>query len=120
MADLDRTGAVIDAALTAGADHVAGIYFSLSDDSSVRAEALRRAVADVRRRAEALAEAVCLTISGIEAIREAGPEVPYRSDPLVLMQESAARYDTTPEPGELVVDARIMAAFLYAKKGDSQ
>ena len=116
VADLDQTGAVIDGALTAGADHVAGIYFSLSDDSSVRAEALRRAVADARRRAEALAEAAGLTISGIEAIREAGPEVPYRSGAPVLMQESAARSDTTPEPGELAVDARITVVFRYSEK----
>jgi uncharacterized protein len=55
--DPDRTGAVLDAAVGAGANTVWGISFERSDEAALRAEARVRAVRDARARAESLAAA---------------------------------------------------------------
>lgn len=70
VTDLDRTGALIDAAFQAGANTLNGISFSASDTEEARAQALKMAVADARAKAEILAEASGLTITGIEEIIE--------------------------------------------------
>ena len=70
VTDLDSTGALIDAAFQAGANTLNGISFSASDTEEARAQALKMAVADARAKAEILAEASGLTITGIEEIIE--------------------------------------------------
>ncbi len=58
MRELARMGAIIDEALAAGADRVDGVRFALSNEDTVRAEALRRAVERAHRQAEVLASAL--------------------------------------------------------------
>ena len=49
-----------------------GISFSASDTSEAKAEALREAVADAKNKADVLAEASGLKITGIESLSEDG------------------------------------------------
>ena len=111
---VDQTGAIVDAAVRAGADQVQGIEFSLQDDSALRAEALRLAVADARRRAEALAGAIGTQISSVEAVVESGATVP---PPRPLAAPAAAEVRTadatTVEPGQLTVQAGVSVTFGY-------
>ncbi|NIP83385.1 MAG: DUF541 domain-containing protein, partial [Gemmatimonadetes bacterium] len=59
---VDRVGAVVDAAVGAGANRVTGISFELSDPESAYHEALEQAIAEARREAEVAAEALGETL----------------------------------------------------------
>ena len=60
--DLDQVGKAIDAATQAGANRIQTLRFTLKDERSVQAQALREAAANARRKADALAAALSLTI----------------------------------------------------------
>jgi uncharacterized protein len=62
--DLSSVGAVIDAAVNAGADSVSDISFQLSNPNTIRTDALSQAVAGARTKADALARA-----AGAEVVR---------------------------------------------------
>lgn len=72
LTDMTIVGQVIDLAFSAGANTLNGIDFSASDTDEARAAALKDAVADAKAKAEILAEASGLTISGIMEIVEGG------------------------------------------------
>jgi uncharacterized protein len=56
--DVDAVGGLVDAALEAGANRVAGLSFEIRDAEPHRQEALRQAVARARGEAEVMAEAL--------------------------------------------------------------
>lgn len=72
VTEMDKVGALIDAAFASGANTLNGISFSASDTGDAKAEALQEAVADAKKKADILAEASGLTITGIEKISEDG------------------------------------------------
>ena len=72
VTEMDRVGALIDASFAAGANTLNGIFFSASDTEEAKAEALKKAVADAKKKAEILAEASGLKLAGIENITEGG------------------------------------------------
>ena len=72
VTEMDKVGAIIDAAFSAGANTLNGISFSASDTSEAKSEALREAVADAKNKADVLAEASGLKITGIESLSEDG------------------------------------------------
>jgi uncharacterized protein YggE len=68
--DLASVGSVIDAAVAAGADAVNDIRFQLSDPNAVRHDALTRAVAGARAKADALAGAADTEVVHVVTIAE--------------------------------------------------
>jgi len=68
--DLSSAGTLIDLSFAAGANSLSGISFSASDTTAAESEALTAAVADARARAEIIAAAAGLRITGIEAISD--------------------------------------------------
>ena len=72
VTDMESTGTLIDAAFEAGANTLNGISFSASDTEAAKAEAMEKAVEDAKKKAEILAEASGLKITGIENISENG------------------------------------------------
>ena len=72
VTDMEKVGTLIDAAFAAGANTLNGISFSASDTEEAKAEALQKAVEDTQKKAEILAQASGLKISGIETISEQG------------------------------------------------
>ena len=75
---VDRAGALIDAGVEAGANQVSGPGMSASDVDRLYRQALSKAVADARARAEILAKAAGRTLGEITTMVEAGASpVPY-------------------------------------------
>ena len=76
---IDDSGAIIDAAITAGATQVGGISFSVSDPAAATAQARTAAVADAKARAKALADAAGVSLGSAISITEtsAPSVVPY-------------------------------------------
>jgi uncharacterized protein YggE len=69
--DLDRAGAVLEAASRAGANNVYGPSLTRADRESLEAQALEKAVESARKRAEALARAADVRLGPVTAIVEA-------------------------------------------------
>ena len=104
-----RAGAVIDAALGAGANRVDGLFFQLRDTDVVRAEALRDAMAKARAEAELLAEAAGLTLGApMEISTSYGYMPPPPPMPMAAMRDMAMGGPPTPvQPGAVEVQANV-------------
>ncbi len=108
--DLEKVGAVIDAATGAGANNVWGINFALEETTGIEAEAREKAVDDARARAESLARLSGVQLGQIVSVSEViGQQVP------MLDTAAAARGmgggGTPVQPGELTFSTRIQAVF---------
>jgi uncharacterized protein len=74
--DITRAGAVVDAAADAGATSIGGISFRLDDQSAVEAQARDLAMTNARAKADALATAAGVTITGVITISEYSAPTP--------------------------------------------
>lgn len=70
--DVSSAGMVIDEAFAAGANTLNGISFSAKNTEEAEAESLKKAVKDAMAKADVLAEAAGLKITGIKDIQEGG------------------------------------------------
>jgi uncharacterized protein len=75
-APLAKAGAVVDAAVGAGATNVDGPNLDTSDQSSLYDDALKQALADAKGKAQAIAAASGLGITGVEKVTEGGQASP--------------------------------------------
>jgi uncharacterized protein YggE len=103
-----KAGAVIDAAVEAGANQVSGPSLFLEDQDALYRDALAAAVDDARARAEALASAAHVSLGRVKTIVEGGgisPPMPYAAD-------AALRAESTPvEAGKHEVSASVTVTF---------
>ena len=116
VTDTDMAGQVIDEAFAAGANTLNGISFSASDTATAEKESLQAAVADARAKAEILAEAAGLKITGIELVSDGNV---YSYDNSVgnfsakRMEGAAmdAGYGTMVQAAKLIVSASVSITF---------
>ena len=110
--DIDKTGAVIDAAMETGVNQMHGVSFSLKDDSGARREALKKAVQDGRQKAEAIADALGRPIQDLIEVREQGVSVPIINRGIESYRTMAADSAPTPiEAGEIEVSASVNISY---------
>ena len=118
VTDMELVGKVIDEAFAAGANTLNGISFSASDTKEAREQSLRDAVADARAKAEVLAEAAGMKITGIEEISEGSV---YSFDNMVgnfsaksmdRGAEEAAGYGTVVQAAKIIVSATVSIRFI--------
>jgi uncharacterized protein YggE len=103
-APLDKAGALIDAAVAAGATSFSGPSFSRSDENDLYRAALKDAVADAKAKGDALAAASGLTLGAVQTVVE-GSQV-------VVPQPLAAAGDSAKiEPGTQEVGATVTVTF---------
>jgi len=108
--DLSKAGAVLDAASNAGANEVYGPSLTRSNQDSLQAKALRDAVGDARKKAEALADAAGVRLGTVTAITEGfsgGPEPYYEGGAERAVLDKAAPI----EPGTQDVQASVTVTF---------
>jgi uncharacterized protein len=112
MDDTERVGAVIDAALGAGANRVNGVRFGLRDPQAFRQRAIDDAVRRARSDAEALAAALGL---GLGMVREAWTADVGMVQPMVMerlqMADASAGASTPISPGEQTVRATVVVVY---------
>jgi uncharacterized protein YggE len=87
---LDGAGALIDAAVAAGANTIYGPSLSRSDADELYRQALAKAVDDAKERAAVLAKAAGRSLGGVTAIVESG------SAPIPFAAKASAAQDSTP------------------------
>ena len=102
--DLTKVGNVIDTATQGGANQIHNLRFTLKDESTVKAQALREAAVKARASAQALASALDMTVVRVLSVVEAGsPVIPIR-DVAFAKAEGAS---TPIEPGTIEVNASV-------------
>jgi uncharacterized protein len=106
--DLDRAGAVLDAATQAGANNVYGPSLTRSNREGLEAKALEDAVANARSRAEALAKAAGVELGAVTAISEAGAPMP---GPMEFRALDAAASSPPIEKGTQEIQATVTVTF---------
>ena len=98
---------MVDAAVGAGANNVDGPSLDTSDKSSLYDDALKQALADAKGKAQAIATASGLGITGVEKVTEGGQAnpVPYFGPAKV------AAADVTIEPGTQQIQASVTVTY---------
>jgi len=111
--DVSKVGAILDAATGAGANQNGGIQFALKNDAAARGQALGEAVRTARARADAIAAAAGVKITGIVSITDlssgAQPVPPPRA--LSVAAEAAPAAPVPVQPGQLNLNARVQVVF---------
>jgi uncharacterized protein YggE len=106
-ADVDDAAALIDAAAEAGANQISGPGLSSSNAEALYRQALGKAVAEARARAEVLAKAAGRSLGEIEAISESTAATPYYAERM----QAADAASTPIVPGEQETSASITVTF---------
>ena len=105
VANVSHAGAILDAAVAAGATETSGPSFDRSDRSQLYRNALKAAFADAREKAATLAGEADASLGAVQRIEES-PGV----QPMPLF--SAAKESATPvEPGTTEVQATVTVTF---------
>ena len=107
--ELDRAGATVDAAVSAGANQVYGPTLTLSDSKAQYGAAVEAAFDDARARAEAIAVKAGLSLGAPVAIVEGGGGGAAPFDRLAAAEAGAA--DVAVQPGTQDVSATLTVTF---------
>jgi uncharacterized protein len=117
-----NAGQVIDATVTAGANRVEGIVFFISPDrqQEIRDTLIGDAIANARQRANIAAEALEMTVSGVESATINPLDFPVFS--VDLQESSAAAADSVSAPtqilpGEQEVSTTVSVIFYISPEG---
>jgi uncharacterized protein YggE len=111
--DLAIAGSLVDAAVRAGANADSGVAFGIEDDAALRRQALAAATRDAREKAEAIAAAAGVRITGIKAIAEGAAEHGFERPALYAASMREAAAPPPVEPGELTITATVRIAYTY-------
>lgn len=105
--DITLVGKVIDAAFSAGADKLYGLQFTISEHkkSELLNEAIKAAVSDAMRKAEAASSSLGLKVLRVESISISAQQAP----PIIVREvKAAAEYAEVPiAPGEGKLSASV-------------
>jgi uncharacterized protein len=103
-----EAGALVDAAVAAGANTVSGPALSVSDRDARYRDALKKAVEDARAKAQALAEAGGFGVGPVSVVTEQSSA----PQPVMQFDAVAAKAESTPvEPGKQDVTADVTVTF---------
>jgi len=109
---IDLAGALIDAAVAAGANRVDSINFGLRDESKARNEAITKASKDAQAQAQTLASALGVKL---KAVFRASTEGGQRPIPMMARSESfaasAINAPTPIQPNEVTVPATVSLSY---------
>jgi uncharacterized protein YggE len=108
--DVTKVGDLVDAGVAAGATSVDGVTFRVNDETAAEGQARTAAVADARAKANALAGAAGVTISGVESIVEQSDTTP---PPLPFAAAAPAKdaASTPVSPGTTEVDIVVTVVY---------
>lgn len=109
---IDGVGALIDAAIAAGANRVGGLQFTLSDRNAALREALEKAGTEARAQAESVATSLGVRLKQVvSATTSTGPIVHPRMFEGRGMAAMEARAPTPIEPGSVSVSASLFVTY---------
>lgn len=111
LRDLDKAGAVIDAAVSTGANNLGGVSFGFADDRPLMNEARKAAVKDAREKAALYAEAAGVSLGPIIQLQD-GYSVTPPPQPYMAARAMTADSKSTPvATGESTVTANVTLVY---------
>ncbi|MEO6527127.1 MAG: SIMPL domain-containing protein [Gemmatimonadaceae bacterium] len=114
---VDQAGAIIDAALGAGANVINALSFYASSIDVPRREAITLAVAGARADAEAMAQAAGGTIGELIELSTQGPTIPPRPMFDVAQRTKMAMAEATPiNPGQQTINVFVSARWRFVPR----
>jgi uncharacterized protein len=105
--DVGNVGKVVDAISGASNTSIGGVSFGLSDSSSARSRAMELAVHDARSRADAVARAAGLHITGIRSISLGGGVFPLPQPMMRMAVQAAPAEPTILQPSSVTVNETV-------------
>lgn len=107
-AALGKAGALVDAAVGAGANNVDGPNLDTADKSALYGDALKNALADAKGKAQAIADGAGLTLGNLVKVSEGG-----NPSPPVPMFATASRGEADPpiEAGTQQIQASVTVTY---------
>lgn len=112
LSNASGAGAIVDAAVSNGADRVDSVELALSEERrrEVRAEALRDAMTNARANADVMAESANLTVTGVHSAATGDLSYsPVRAE--TLEADAAGRAGTEIESGPVTVVAQVQVTY---------
>ncbi len=112
LSNASRAGAVLDVAVSNGADRVDGVELTLSEERrrEVRAEALRDAMDNARADADVIAESANLTVEGVHSAATGDVSYsPIRAE--TLSADAGGQAATEIESGPVTVTAQVSVTY---------
>jgi len=114
---VEQAGAIIDAALTAGANVINALSFYASSIEEPRRQAIASAVASARADAEAMAAAAGGSLGGLLELSTQGPTAPPRPMFDLSAQRKMAMAEQTPiNPGQQTVNVFVTGRWLFVPR----
>ena len=115
--DLGKVAAVIEEALSAGANHFHGLQWTLRDEQPARLSALRIAAAKAREKAAAMSEALNVKLVRLVNVTEGSHVVrpaPYAGRAMAAMDVAGG--DVPISSGEMKVEATVTLVYEIARE----
>jgi len=110
--NVEAVGALIDAAVAAGAARAQNVAFTVTDRGPLQARALQAASSDATTQARAIADGLHVRLGPvIEATTELGARPVFERRGAFAMAAEAGAADTPIEPREVTVDARLRVTY---------
>jgi uncharacterized protein len=109
----EQAGAIVDAALAAGANLINSLSFYASNIDEPRRKAIALAVASARADAEAMAQAAGGSLGGLLELSTQGPTIPPR--PIYDLAAMAARKTMQAEPTPVNPGLQTVSVYVNAK-----
>lgn len=106
-APLGRSGALVDAAVGAGANNVDGPNLDTADKSSLYSEALKKAIGDAQVKAQAIADGAGLALGKLEKVSEGGNPTP----PVPMFAAERAAGSVPIEAGTQQIQASVTVTY---------
>lgn len=121
--DFGKLASVVDGAVASGATSLSDLTFDVESDNALRAQALAKATANAREKAEAMASAAKARIVGVQSISDnVGYEWDYEESakvgaaaaPAAAAAAPAEAPPGEPVPGKLRITCKVRVAFLLS------
>lgn len=113
--DLENLGAILDKAVTVGANTINGVSFSVADPSDLLNDARRAAFADAREKGELYAAAADSALGKLESISESQSFNQPPPMPMYAMRAEAAAAPVPVEAGELSFSINVTVQWELAE-----
>ena len=111
--DISTVGETVDAAVDAGATAVNGITFRVDDPTKAEAQARQAAMKDAKAKADAMAQAAGVSITGVASISEVSAPMPQPIAYDMAAGAAAPERVTTPvQPGNVEMDVTVTVSYL--------
>jgi len=109
--DMQKVGDILSAAVGTGATNVSGLRFDLKNRDAAESDALRMAVRDSRRRADAAASGASVEIGGVVRIEDQGVSDVMPPMPMARTMAMPAAAPVPVEGGEIEIRARVTVTY---------